>query len=78
MAELSNLSDRQLKKEIGAQEELGAKLMALDSHEVVRSGRADEVIAQLKAAGERADAVRTELQRRERQASTRRSNGLCH
>jgi hypothetical protein len=66
MAELSNFSDRELRKREGQAAKELRRLDALDGREVVRSGRADEVLSKMEAAGEVLGAVRGERARRER------------
>ena len=64
MTELSKLTDQALPKEIKSGRETVSRLDALDAHEVVRSGRADTVLAELQAACDMVAAAKAEVARR--------------
>lgn len=64
MTELSKLSDEALQKEIESGRKTVSRLEALDSHEVVRTGRADAVLSEMQAAADAIKAARAEVARR--------------
>ena len=64
MADLTRMSEQALQKEIEQATKVRNEIEAADSREVVRSGKADEVLARLESAGKTFTAAKAELARR--------------
>lgn len=72
MADLTRLSESEIRKQMEAARKVADEIAASDDREVVRSGRADAVLARLEAAGDTFTAAKAELARRAQAEGTHR------
>ena len=66
MADLTKMSEKALQKQIEQATKVRNEIEKADSHEVVRSGKADEYLSRLESASNDFTAAKAELARRAR------------